>query len=74
MQMPLSPTWTDIAVRLALTMLAGALLGFYRGARGHAAGLRTIILVSLAASAATISATSSCRSTASSPAPLPSWT
>jgi putative Mg2+ transporter-C (MgtC) family protein len=54
MQMPLSPTWTDIAVRLALTMIAGALLGFNRGARGHAAGLRTTILVTLAASAAMI--------------------
>ena len=39
MEMPLSPTWTDIAVRLALTMIAGLLLGFNRGARGHAAGL-----------------------------------
>jgi putative Mg2+ transporter-C (MgtC) family protein len=54
MQMPLSPTGTDIAVRLALTMLAGALLGFNRGARGHAAGLRTTILVTLAASTAMI--------------------
>ena len=54
MQMPLSPTWTDIAVRLVLTMIAGALLGFNRGARGHAAGLRTTILVTLAASAAMI--------------------
>jgi putative Mg2+ transporter-C (MgtC) family protein len=54
MQMPLSPTWTDIAVRLALAMIAGALLGFNRGARGHAAGLRTTILVTLAAAAAMI--------------------
>ena len=35
-------------------MIAGALLGFNRGARGHAAGLRTTILVTLAASAAMI--------------------
>jgi len=52
--MPLTPDWTDIAVRLALTMLAGAIIGFNRGARGHAAGFRTTILVGLAASVAMI--------------------
>jgi putative Mg2+ transporter-C (MgtC) family protein len=52
--MPLSPTWTDVAIRLALTMLAGAIIGFDRGARGHAAGFRTTILVALAASVAMI--------------------
>jgi len=52
--MPLSPTWTDIAVRLALTMLAGAIIGFDRGVRGQAAGFRTTILVGLAASVAMI--------------------
>ena len=50
--MPLDLTWTDIAVRLALTMLAGAIIGFNRGARGQAAGFRTTILVGLAASVA----------------------
>src|ERR1700742_2216314 len=54
MDMPLNPTWTDIAIRLVLTMLAGAVIGFNRGARGHAAGLRTTILVTLAASVAMI--------------------
>jgi putative Mg2+ transporter-C (MgtC) family protein len=52
--MPLSPTWTDIAFRLALTMLAGGIIGFNRGARGHAAGFRTTILVGLAAAIAMI--------------------
>src|SRR5215472_574420 len=52
--MPLSPSWTDIAIRLALTMLAGAIIGLNRGARGHAAGFRTTILVGLAASVAMI--------------------
>jgi putative Mg2+ transporter-C (MgtC) family protein len=56
MNMPLSPTWTDIALRLALTMLAGAIIGLNRGARGHAAGFRTTILVALAASVAMIQA------------------
>lgn len=54
--MPLYPTWEDIGIRLALTMIAGAIIGFNRGARGHAAGLRTIILVGLAASVAMIQA------------------
>jgi putative Mg2+ transporter-C (MgtC) family protein len=52
--MPLHVTWQDIAVRLFLTMIAGAMVGFNRGVRGHAAGLRTTILVSLAASVAMI--------------------
>jgi putative Mg2+ transporter-C (MgtC) family protein len=39
-----------------LTMIAGAMMGFNRGARGHAAGLRTTILVALAASVAMIQA------------------
>ncbi len=56
MNMPLVPTWTDIAIRLALTMVAGALIGLNRGARGHAAGFRTTILVALAASVAMIQA------------------
>jgi putative Mg2+ transporter-C (MgtC) family protein len=56
MNMPLSPTWTDIAIRLTLTMLAGAIIGLNRGARGHAAGFRTTILVGLAASVAMIQA------------------
>jgi putative Mg2+ transporter-C (MgtC) family protein len=54
--MPLHPTWTDIAVRLILTMASGAIIGFNRGARGEAAGLRTTILVGLAAAVAMIQA------------------
>ena len=52
----LYPTWTDIAVRLALTIVAGAIIGGNREARGHAAGLRTTILVGLAACVAMIQA------------------
>jgi uncharacterized membrane protein YhiD involved in acid resistance len=52
--MPLHPPWQDIALRLILTMVAGALIGFNREVRGHAAGLRTTILVALAASVAMI--------------------
>jgi len=54
MDMPLHPGWSDIAIRLALTVLAGAIIGFNRGARGHAAVFRTTILFALAASVAMI--------------------
>jgi putative Mg2+ transporter-C (MgtC) family protein len=54
--MPLHPTWQDIAIRLLLTMIASAAIGLDRGAQGHAAGLRTTILVGLAASIAMIQA------------------
>ena len=56
MQIPLYPTWQDIALRLVLTMAAGAAVGLNRGVRGHAAGLRTTILVALAAALAMIQA------------------
>ena len=55
-QMPLYPTWQDIALRLALTLIAGAAIGIDRGVRGHVAGLRTTILVALAAALAMIQA------------------
>jgi putative Mg2+ transporter-C (MgtC) family protein len=54
--MPLSPTWQEIGLRLILTIIAGVVVGLDRGARGHAAGLRTTILVALAASVAMIQA------------------
>lgn len=50
--MPLAPTWADIGARLFLTLAAGAIVGFNRGARGHAAGFRTTILVGVAAAVA----------------------
>ena len=53
---PLHPTWPDIIARLILTMIAGAMMGLNRGARGHAAGLRTTILVAIAAAIAMIEA------------------
>lgn len=54
--MPLYPSWEDIALRITLTVVAGAVIGFNRGVRGHAAGLRTTILVALAAAVAMIQA------------------
>lgn len=56
MTMPLHPTWQDIAIRLALTLIAGAMIGLNREARGHAAGFRTTILVGLAAAITMIQA------------------
>lgn len=54
--MSLTLSWADIALRIALTTLAGAAIGYDRGERGHAAGLRTTILVALAACLAMIQA------------------
>ncbi|MFK0689697.1 MgtC/SapB family protein [Mesorhizobium sp. IMUNJ 23033] len=55
-EMPLHPTWPDLAARLLLTLLAGVLIGLNRESRGRTAGLRTTILVGLAAAIAMIQA------------------
>jgi putative Mg2+ transporter-C (MgtC) family protein len=52
--MPIAPTWQDIALRLALSALAGGLIGINRGGHGRPAGLRTNLLVCLAAALAMI--------------------
>jgi len=52
--MPPEIHWPAIALRLALTLCAGALLGSDRSRNGHPAGLRTVLLVTLAASVAMI--------------------
>jgi putative Mg2+ transporter-C (MgtC) family protein len=54
--MPLEPTWQDIGLRLLLTLCVGAQVGLNREVQGHAAGLRTSLLVALAASVSMISA------------------
>ncbi|SFP48275.1 putative Mg2+ transporter-C (MgtC) family protein [Mesorhizobium sp. NFR06] len=54
--MPLHPTWPDLVGRLLLTLVAGFLIGLNREARGHSAGLRTTILVGLAACVAMVQA------------------
>jgi putative Mg2+ transporter-C (MgtC) family protein len=46
--------WEDVALRLALTVIAGLLIGYNRTEHGKAAGLRTTVLVCLAASVAMI--------------------
>ena len=48
--------WQTIALRLFLTIVAGLLIGFNRGGHGEPAGLRTTLLVCLAASIAMLQA------------------
>jgi putative Mg2+ transporter-C (MgtC) family protein len=52
--MPLHPTLPDIALRIALACLAGVLIGYNREGRNQAAGLRTTVLVCLAACLSTV--------------------
>jgi putative Mg2+ transporter-C (MgtC) family protein len=47
--MPVTIGWWDIALRLILTVIAGGLIGANRGEHGRPAGLRTVLLVALAA-------------------------
>lgn len=54
--MPVTLDPLDAAIRLILTVLAGALIGINRTERGRPAGLRTTILVCLAASLSMIQA------------------
>jgi putative Mg2+ transporter-C (MgtC) family protein len=46
---PLHITWGQIALRLALASLASFIIGLNRDERGHPAGIRTTMLVCLAA-------------------------
>ena len=54
--MPVVLTWHEVAVRLGLSLLAGGLIGLDRGEHGRPAGLRTTLLVCLAAAVAMIQA------------------
>ena len=49
-------TGADIAIRLLAALMAGGLIGFDRSMRGRIAGLRTTILMCLAAAGAMIEA------------------
>ena len=54
--MPLTLDWRDLVLRLLCTAVAGALVGYNRGEHGRPAGLRTTMLVALAAATAMIQA------------------
>jgi putative Mg2+ transporter-C (MgtC) family protein len=54
--MPVVLSWQDICLRLALAVAAGTLVGLNRGEHGRPAGLRTTLLVCLAACIAMIQA------------------
>ncbi len=54
--MPVTLHASDIALRFALTFLAGLLIGINRGQHGRPAGMRTTLLVCLAASVAMMQA------------------
>lgn len=47
--MPFTSDWRDFALRLVVALVAGAAIGLNRGESGKAAGLRTTLLVCLAA-------------------------
>jgi putative Mg2+ transporter-C (MgtC) family protein len=47
--MPLTLDWRDVLIRVGLAIIAGLLIGFNRGESGKTAGLRTTLLVCLAA-------------------------
>jgi putative Mg2+ transporter-C (MgtC) family protein len=52
--MPLHIGWDEIALRLLLTVIAGVLIGYDRSEHGKSAGMRTTLLVCLAASVSMI--------------------
>jgi|ERR1051326_2544704 putative Mg2+ transporter-C (MgtC) family protein len=52
--MPITLTWGDVALRLFLTVVCAGVLGLDRDERGRSAGLRTNLLVGLAACLAMI--------------------
>lgn len=54
--MPVTLSWTDVALRLALACVVGGAIGFDRGEHGRPAGLRTTLLVCLAAAISMIQA------------------
>jgi putative Mg2+ transporter-C (MgtC) family protein len=54
--MPLTLTWEQIALRILLATVASMLIGLNRDERGHPAGIRTTMLVCLAACLAQLQA------------------
>jgi putative Mg2+ transporter-C (MgtC) family protein len=59
--------WQDVALRLAIAFLSAAVIGLDRGERGRTAGLRTTILMSVAACVAMLEANSLMNSVGKAP-------
>jgi putative Mg2+ transporter-C (MgtC) family protein len=59
--------WSEVLLRLVVTVAAGSLIGANRGERGKPAGLRTTILVCLAASVAMLLANQLIETTGKAP-------
>jgi putative Mg2+ transporter-C (MgtC) family protein len=56
LSMPVTLDWYHVILRIAFTVFAGLVIGFNRGEHGRPAGMRTTILVCLAASLSMIQA------------------
>ena len=54
--MPVILDWQQVTLRIVLTVVAGLIIGFNRGEHGRPAGMRTTLLVCLAASLSMIQA------------------
>jgi putative Mg2+ transporter-C (MgtC) family protein len=54
--MPLDLTWQQIAIRIGLASISSLIIGINRDERGHPAGVRTTMLVCLAATLAMLQA------------------
>jgi putative Mg2+ transporter-C (MgtC) family protein len=52
--MPIDVTWPDVALRLGLAVAAGLIVGYDRSEHGRPVGLRTTLLVCMAAAVAMI--------------------
>ena len=52
--MPMTLGWGEVLLRLGLAMAAGAIIGINRGSHGRAAGMRTMLLVCVAAAMAMV--------------------
>lgn len=52
--MPMTLGWGEVLLRLGLAMVAGAIIGVNRGSHGRAAGMRTMLLVCVAAAMAMV--------------------
>ncbi|HMF53479.1 MAG TPA: MgtC/SapB family protein, partial [Edaphobacter sp.] len=65
--MPVALTWEQIALRILLAAVASFLIGYNRDERGKALGIRTTMLVCLAATLAMVQANQLMNTTGKTP-------